>query len=517
LLNCSCLDAAMDGDRIASLTGWQLTTQTFHHVRATTFIDCSGDSILAPLSGAACRWGRESSKEFGEYIAPVVADRRTMGNTLLIQARRTETVQRFIPPPWAHRFTGEADMKYRMKGVNARNFWWIEVGGINDTIADAEQIRDELMKYVYGVWDYMKNVSPEKEKAAQWELAWIGILPGKRENRRYEGDHILTQGDVESGGVFEDTVAYGGWSMDDHHPAGLLFPGPPTIHHPAPSPYGIPYRCLYSRNIDNLMFAGRNISVTHTALSSTRVMGTCAVLGQAAGTSAAMAVGLGTSPRGLGEQHLGALQQVLMDDDCFLPGKTRESSRIAQSAELDGGGVGLEKLLDGMDRDRPDAVHAWEGELGEAIVFRWDRPTTVGMLRCTFDSNLANAKLLPCMYPVTSDRSAMPGSLVRAFRVEVMTDDDAWETVARVDDNLHRVVRVRVERDTRSVRLVPEATWGDDRVRVFGVEPAEVHCDRVPPLLKGCTISELRGRQDPADLVLPAKAPADTRQRVHSA
>jgi hypothetical protein len=118
-------------------------------------------------------------------------------------------------------------------------------------------------------------------------------------------------------------VAYGGWPLDDHHPAGLLYPGHPTIFHPAPSPYVIPYRCLFSRNISNLMMAGRNISVTHAALSSTRVMGTCALLGQAAGSAAAIAVRRGLTPAQLYPRHIRELQETLMGDDCWLPGRTR--------------------------------------------------------------------------------------------------------------------------------------------------------------------------------------------------
>ena len=217
-----------------------------------------------------------------------------MGNSLLIQLRRTDEPQPFVPPRWAYKFTRPDDLPHRLRGVQAHNFWWIEVGGLGDTIREAERTRDELMKIVYGVWDYIKNHAPERAQAANWAVEWIGSLPGKRENRRYVGDHILTQNDVRAGGPFEDIVAYGGWSMDDHHPAGILYPGRPTIFHPAPSPYGIPYRSLYSRNVTNLLFAGRNISVTHAALSSTRVMATCSLLGQAAGTAAALCVRRGS-------------------------------------------------------------------------------------------------------------------------------------------------------------------------------------------------------------------------------
>ena len=108
--------------------------------------------------------------------------------------------------------------------------------------------------------------------AENWILDWVGFLPGKRESRRYVGDHILTQSDVNAEGRFDDVVAYGGWPFDDHHPAGIRHPGFPNEAIPAPSPFGIPYRALYSRNIENLLFAGRNISTTHVAMSTTRVM-----------------------------------------------------------------------------------------------------------------------------------------------------------------------------------------------------------------------------------------------------
>ena len=277
LLNCTCNDCAMEGSRIVSVTGWQMTTQSYHTVHAALFADCSGDSVLAPLTGAQTRWGRESCEEFGEDIAPAAADRRTMGMSCMIQARQETHPSTFIPPKWAHKYT-RADLPYRLPDMDnpMENFWYLELGGEYDAIADTEWLRDELLRMAYGIWDFVKNDPELKEKNANWRLDWVGILPGKRESRRYVGDHILTQHDVRAGGRFDDLVAYGGWSMDDHHPGGFRSPEQPTIFHPAPSPYGIPYRCLYAADIDNLFCAGRNISVTHTAMSSTRVMATCA-------------------------------------------------------------------------------------------------------------------------------------------------------------------------------------------------------------------------------------------------
>lgn len=285
------MDAEVAQGRIVSVTGWQMTTQRFHKVEAPLFADCSGDSILAPLTGAPFRHGREARDEFDESIAPEKADRCTMGLTCLMQAVETDVPCTYIAPSWAEKIDAEK-LKGREPNLEdpMENFWYLELGGTRDTIGDTEEIRDELLALTYGMWDHLKNDPVQREKNQNWHLDWVGMLPGKRESRRYVGAYTMTQKDVRAGGIFQDEIAYGGWSMDDHHPAGFRTDEPPTIYHAAPSPYGIPFGCLYSKDVPNLMFAGRNISMTHAAMSSTRVMATCALLGQAVGTAAALAV-----------------------------------------------------------------------------------------------------------------------------------------------------------------------------------------------------------------------------------
>jgi hypothetical protein len=521
LLNTTCTAAEMDGNRIAAVTCWTLTSQTWHTIHARHFIDCSGDSILAAVTPAAFRIGRESREEFGEDIEPPVADDKTMGNSLLIQIRRTDEPQPFIPPRWAYKFTKPSDLPHRLNGVKGQNFWWIELGGLKDTIRDAEAIRHELMRVVYGVWDYIKNRAPQRDEAENWAVEWIGSLPGKRENRRYEGDHILTQNDVRAGGRFDDIVAYGGWSMDDHHPAGLLYPGKPTVFHPAPSPYGIPYRSLYSRNIENLLFAGRNISATHAAMSSTRVMATCAVIGQAAGTAAALCVKLNCDPSSLaGGERLKQLQQTLMDDDCWLPGLPRLISPLARVASLKGGGDGLPRLLDGTDRDRDTERHAWSGPCNTAIEYRWAQQVNIGAVRLTFDSNLNHDKRMPCSYPQSGNRCLVPAALVRGFRIEAEDGSGNWSTLFRQDDNYQRLVRVPLNVRAQALRLVPEQTWGEAAARVFAFEPLEAAAE-VITVAEGPPWRDVVAKVDPADLAPPGheveesqagSAPSDTRR-----
>ncbi len=141
----------------------------------------------------------------------------------LLQIRETEHTQSYIPPYWAHIYTTDEDLPKRDHRLfKLQTIWWIEIGGEGDAIHDADANRDELLKIAFGVWDPIKNHGDHG--ADTWALEWVGFLPGKRESRRYVGDHILTQNDIRAGGRFDDIIAYGGWTMDDHHP-GMAQPG----------------------------------------------------------------------------------------------------------------------------------------------------------------------------------------------------------------------------------------------------------------------------------------------------
>jgi hypothetical protein len=487
MLNCSVNALEMEGSRIKSVTGWQLTTQTWHTAQAPLFADCSGDSILALLSGAAVRVGREARGEFNEDIEPEQADRKTMGLSCLIQARETDSPQPFIPPAWANVYASDADLPYRDHDIHTTNFWWIELGGEQDSIHDTEQIRDELLKVAFGVWDHIKNRG--EHGAENWMLDWVGFLPGKRESRRYVGDYILTQNDVRAEGRFDDLVAYGGWTMDDHHPGGMRWPGEPTIFHPAPSPFGIPYRCLYSHNIDNLFCAGRNISVTHAAMSASRVMATCALLGQAAGTAAAIAVQNQLTPRGVYQQRIQELKQALMEDDCYLPWNNREVPLLSRAARLrasqrDPQEQGAkhdpqlrdakrdpETLRSGMDRPIGEADHGWNGAVGNWIEYAFDGLKPVRQVRLVFDSDLKRQEhAMPSHYPLHSQPVGVPRSLVRAFRIEALGEDGAWRVAAREENNYQRLARLQVNILARAVRFIPESTWGAEKVHLFAFD-----------------------------------------------
>lgn len=293
--------------RIQAVLAFQSSTERYLTFEAEYFIDCSGDGQIAADAGAEFRMGRESRHEFNEYRAPENADSNVLCPSLLFSAKDKGRTIPFQPPPWAHRFLTEESLGMRHHPQVDYGYAWIELGGEQDMVHDTDVVRDELLSYLYGVWDHIKNGG--EHGAQNWALDWIQFLPGKRESRRLISDYILTQNDIESGGQFPDVVAYGGWPMDAHAVEGIRFQGPHTQFYYTPSPYGIPYRCLYSRNIENLMFAGRNISASHMALTSTRVIATCAILGQAVGTAAVLAITQNCTPRDVGQKHISTLQQ----------------------------------------------------------------------------------------------------------------------------------------------------------------------------------------------------------------
>ena len=470
LLNCSCNDAEMDGSKIKNIRGWQLTNETWHNVEADYFADCSGDSILAPLSGAEFRYGREAFSEFDESIEPEEADDKTMGMSCLIQARETDSPQKFIAPAWANKYESEADLPNRsLKLEGMQNFWWLEIGGLQDTVHDCEEIRDELLKLAFGVWDLIKNRS--EAKADNWVLDWVGFLPGKRESRRYVGDHIITQNDVESEGKFDDIVAFGGWSMDDHHPQGIYYPGKPTIFHPAPSPYGIPYRSLYSKNIDNLFFAGRNISATHAAMSSTRVMATCGLLGQAVGTAAALASQNTLSPRGVYQEKLKELQAQLQEDDCWLPGLKREVPELTMQAQLAASGGICDDIRNGYDRPSGEAQNCCFVKEGDYIEYRFEELQDISKIRIVFDSDLNREyHNMLSYYPLNMPEFKTPETIVKSFKLTLEKADGSIEEIFSTDNNYQRLFRLNLSEQVKAVRLTINDDREDDPARIFAFE-----------------------------------------------
>jgi hypothetical protein len=411
MLNTEVVGVEKDGAQITKAIALRQSTEDQFVITASIFIDCTGDGRLGAEAGAPFRRGREAKDEFEESRAQDVADKKSLGSTLLFQARKYDKPMPFVAPPWVRKFT-EDDLKLRphaSPGVDRGleyGYWWVEWGGNLDTIKDNEIIRDELLAIMLGVWNHIKNDGDHG--AENWALTWFSFLPGKRESRRFIGQHILSENDIWEGRPFDDAIAFGGWSLDTHPPDGVDAKDEPPCNQPqVPYIYDIPLSCCVSRDIPNLMFAGRNLSATHIGFSSTRVMATCAVVGQGAGTAAAYAIKHNISPHALSgsSNAMKAIQQMLLRDDAYLIGVYNEDeldvaqkATVTASSERKGGEAthvlsGQTRAVDGELGGPPDRIkkgtHRWMSQaLPATLELRWDTPITPKRVHLIFDTGM---------------------------------------------------------------------------------------------------------------------------------
>jgi hypothetical protein len=310
-----------DASHIAAVTGYCSQNQMKYRVEAPLFCDASGDGIVGFLGGAAFRMGSEGRDEFDEAMAPAQDTNELLGHSLYFYSKDTGRPVRFVPPAFALKDIAAIP---RYRDIHASDsgcrFWWLEWGGALDTISGTEDIKWELWRIAYGVWDYIKN-SGNFPEAENLTLEWVGTIPGKRESRRFEGDAILTQQDVVEQRTHRDAVSFGGWAIDLHPAEGVYSNLPGCAQWHAKGVYQIPYRCFYSRNIENLFLAGRIVSVSHVAFGSTRVMATCGNNAQAVGMAAALCREIGAMPRELLESaRMDELQRRLIKAGQYIPG-----------------------------------------------------------------------------------------------------------------------------------------------------------------------------------------------------
>ncbi len=342
-LNTTIHSAIMEApNRISAALGYQLTSERKLAFHARYFCDASGDGTLAAAAGAEYRHGREGEDEYGESMAPPTADQHTIPTSLTFISRDMGHPVPFKAPSWIVHFPSDESIGLlREHRSYERGYFWLAMGGLrHDTVRDSEEIHHELLRRLLGIWDHIKNGG--NHGAENHALEWVATLPGKRESRRIMGDHVLSENEVRGRHLFPDRVAYGGWFLDLHAIGGMEAPHlPPEPRHGDPDwteklavrPYSIPYRSLYSRNIRNLFMAGRLISATHVVHGSVRLINTGAVCGQAVGTAASMCLERDVDPCQLYPEHIHELQQLLLRQDCYIPGLRNEDPLdLARSA-----------------------------------------------------------------------------------------------------------------------------------------------------------------------------------------
>lgn len=331
--NCRAVKVITDSGSIKAILIRHIETGEMHWLKAPLFSDCTGDGTIGYLAGADWRMGRESRSEFGESLAPEKADSMVMGASVQWYSVKKDSRTTF--PEFSYGVTFNED---NCEKVTMGEWTW-ETGMNLDQIRDAERIRDYGLMVVYSNWSYLKNHKNDNDRWADRDLEWVAYIAGKRESRRLLGDYILKQDDIDKNVFHEDASFTTTWSIDLHFPDpenSRKFPGAEfktaTVHNWI-YPYAVPYRCLYSRNIDNLFMAGRNISQTHVALGTTRVMRTTGMMGEVVGMAASLCHKYSCSPRDVYRYHLDELKPLMKKGAGKYEG-TKESQRFNLPNEL---------------------------------------------------------------------------------------------------------------------------------------------------------------------------------------
>ena len=508
MLNSRVVEADVRDGSIQSIRVERPSTEHNFVIHAATFVDCTGDGRLAKEAGEKFRQGREGQSDYNESFAQLESDSLTLGSTLLYQAKKHDRPMPYRAPSWARNFTAE-DLKLRPIGQPGLDlnleygFWWVEWGGQYDTVSDNEEIRDELLSIVLGVWDYIKNASTID--AENWALDWVGFVPGKRESRRFNGLYTLVQDDLMTSADFPDAIATGGWPIDTHPPHGVDSPEePPATQRTIPFLYEIPLRCCVSRSVKNLLFAGRNLSATHIAFASTRVMATCASVGQGVGTAIAYAHQNRLEMRDIpGNQgHCRGIQQWLLRDDAMLLRHKNEDSedlariaRVSASSEQAYGSPkncidGYTRSVHGCPEKRlaqkspicapegiyPEGTHRWMSDPKEGfpawIELAWENKIGISSLELTFDTGLHRLLTLSQAdgYTEKMKWGETQPETVTAYRVDV-EKDGSWMTVVQVNGNYQRKVRHILDRnfEITKLRFIAQKTGNIDHARLFEV------------------------------------------------
>jgi len=310
-LNTHAIGAEMEGSRIAAVRAKSIETGQETIFRSKLFADCTGDGTVGYLAGADYVEGRESRDFADEPTAPGKADDLHMGMSVLWDSKEGANPVGFpslAEMPWV----GKGYDQCHVKGTKAH--WWWETGFRIDNAMEAEVVRDNALRTMFGNWSYLKN---NLKHYPNHQLSRVRYIGGKRESRRLLGDVILTENDIVKQVPYPDASYTTTWSIDLHYPrrkATRYFPGWEWLSHCTQDhidPYHVPYRTLYSRNIANLFMAGRCVSVSHIALGTVRVQVTTGMMGEVVGCAAMICCRHNTSPRAVHTDHLEELKRQM--------------------------------------------------------------------------------------------------------------------------------------------------------------------------------------------------------------
>jgi len=498
-LNTTMFDATCNAGKVEKIECYQMTTERKITLSADFFADCTGNGTLCAFVGAKEHTGSEGRSEYNEPHAPEKANTDRMGNTLLFKAADVGHPVKFIPPVDIIHFTeeqlkyrkhsaeipkdilekaSENDMKMLFDGfAQDYGYWWIEIPGESDNIIEEyEDIRDQLVRAVYGIWDHIKNGGDHG--ADNFELVWVGMLPGVRESRRIDCDYMLNENDILENRRFDDSVAYGGWDIDNHVAKGLFdFDKIPSQVYPFEGSYNIPYRSYCVKGFDNLFVGGRCMGCSKLAMASTRVMGTCSIGGQAIGTAAAQLTV--SKKKNIRDIDIKKLQQTLIKDDCYIPLLTNEDeSDLAKTATVTASSEAENypaiSVINGITRKIDGNNNSWKSDglsdKGEWINLALKNPSEISCVQLVFNSNFDIEKKIT----LSSRRQkqqvlGIPEELVCDYDVILYKDnkETAREKIRSNYQRLNRVYFDNIECDAVEIKILN--TNGCDSAEVFEI------------------------------------------------
>ncbi|MGW3483996.1 FAD-dependent oxidoreductase [Rhodococcus indonesiensis] len=352
-------DLVAEGNRIVSVDARDARSGRETRFRAPMFIDCTGTAILGLMSGARTLFGHESKSEYGEKLAPDDHIDEHHGHTVFFRTRTADTAVDFPDVPWAIEVAQDyanlngqlvepgkdngpgpvagpdkvPDPSIRRRMLFPASHFW-EYGQKLDPYTEGENIRDHLLCAIIGTYANVRELEPENY--ANLELDWLGYVAGQGEFRRYLGDYVMTETDIRDHTEFPDAVVmnagpfclhYGGHDKYDFRLRDWRW-----VERDG-QPYTVPFRCLYSADIDNLMMAGKHISVTHIAGSTTKLMGNGGQHAIATAAASVLCKKHGTTPRGVYESHLDELRELISEFTDNVPQPLAPKSPISTESE----------------------------------------------------------------------------------------------------------------------------------------------------------------------------------------
>lgn len=487
-LNTFVNDVVVCDGRITELLAWQMTSEKRLCMKANQIIDCSGDGRISAMAGAEYMFGREGKDIFQEPNAVEKSDRITMGNTIQFRSLDAGHPVSFERPFWAYDYSNaEWAKNFNWQEITS-GYWWLEIGGTQwNVVEDAELTKDEMLKIIFGIWDYIKNHWENKERAQNYYLDWISFLPAKRESRRIVGDYVLKEQDILENKYFHDAIAYGGWHLDAHRPEGFYaFVNKTSWKNDATvffdGIYTIPYRCIYAKDFENLFLGGRIISASHRAFSSSRVMATCAVVGQAAGIAAYLACRDHLSAKA-NIQNIKELQQELLKQGCYLPNvKNEDDMDLARKAMITADsfvqGCEPEKVVNGIARPVLEEMNMWcskDLEKSQSILFSWNAAQKIKEIYLTFDSDLsAEIMISLSKWHHVRQKPGMPETLVKDYHISYLCNGKII-AVEHIMDNHQRINHIQRDVICDTVKVTINKTYGCEQarlceVRIYGCE-----------------------------------------------